>query len=232
MKRTQTFITILLTLFLSSIAMAQTQNDEERNREVKGIKTIQFGIRSGLNLSFPSGNLVEADEARIGYHVGSYIQIPSKKKTFVYEIGLFYSLEGFEAGWLYGDSIKSALELPAIGNDARTRIHVEYLDAQFIIKDNQNKKFSAYGGLEVSYLLSSEIYQEHTNELGELVKFTKTDSDGLSTMAMGMLIGLEYHVNHYFHINAQYTYPFTRLISESSTDVKNNTIKLGAGFTF
>ncbi len=232
MKRTQIFITILLSFLFSSIASAQTQQDEERNRQVKGIKKMQFGIRSGLNVSFPSGNLAEANESRIGYHVGSYIQIPSKKKTFVYEMGLFYSLEGFESALLYGDPTQSALNLPAIGNGALTRIHVEYLDAQFILKDNQSEKFSAYGGLELSYLLSAEIYQEHSNELDELVKYRSSSTDGLSKMAMGILIGMEYHVNHFFHINAQYTYPLTRMISEPATDIKNNTIKLGAGFTF
>ena len=232
MKRTQHYITILFTVLFSVIAMAQTQNEEEKNRAVKGIKKMQFGIRSGLNLSFPSGNLVEANDSRIGYHVGTYIQIPSKKKTFVYEFGLFYSLEGFESAWLYSDSVKSALNLPAIGNGAQTRIHVEYLDAQFIVKDNQNEKFSAYGGLEISYLLSAEIYQEHINDQNELVKFRSSSTDGLSKINMGVLIGLEYHVNHFFHINAQYTYPFTRMIDEPTTDIKNNTIKLGAGFTF
>lgn len=232
MKRTSSFITIILTLFLSTLAFSQTRDEEDKKREVKGITSIQFGIRSGLNLSFPSGNLVESNESRIAYHVGSYIQLPSKKKTFVYEMGLFYSLEGYDAAWLYGEEVQEALNLPSIGNGAPTRIHVDYLDAQFIIKDNQNEKFSAYGGLELSYLLASEVYQEHTNEAGELIKYTSTDKDGLSTMSVGVLIGLEYHINHFFHINAQYTYPFSRMISESSTDVKNNTFKLGAGFTF
>lgn len=232
MKKTQTYITILLTVLLSTVVFSQTRDDEDKKREVKGIKKMQFGIRSGLNLSFPSGNLVEANESRLGYHVGGYIQMPSKSKKFVYELGLFYSLEGFESALLYSDSIKSSVGLPAIGNNALTRLYVEYLDAQFIVKDNQSEKFSAYGGLEVSYLLSSEIYQEHVNDAGELVKFRKTNPDGLSKVAVGVLIGLEYHVNHFFHINAQYTYPFTRIFSEPSTDVKNNTIKLGAGFTF
>lgn len=232
MKRTQTLITVLLTVFLSSITFAQTETDEDKNREVKGIKTVQFGIRSGLNYSFPSGNLIEAGDSRIGYHVGSYIQIPSKKKKFVYEVGLFYSLEGFETAWLFTDQIKTSLNLPAIGKNAPTRIHTDYLDAQFIIKDNQSEKFSAYGGLEISYLLASEVYQEFVNEQNELEKYTSTNSDGLSTIAVGVLIGLEYHVNHYFHVNTQFTYPFSRMLSESSTDVKNNTIKIGAGFTF
>lgn len=232
MKRTTSYFTLILTIFLYTLTFAQTKSEEDKNREVKGIKEIQFGIRSGLNLSFPSGNLVEASKSRFGYHVGTYIQIPSKKKAFVYEIGLFYSQEGFKAAWLYSDSIKSELNLPAIGNGAPTRIHVEYLDAQFIFKDNQNEKLSAYGGLEVSYLLSSEIYQEYKDSSGELIKYRSTKKDGLSTMAMGAIIGLEYHVNHYLHINGQYTYPFTRMISAPTSDVKNSTIKLGVGFTF
>ncbi len=232
MKRTQILLTICLTLFLSSFAFSQTKDDEEKNRQVKGITEMQFGIRSGLNVSFPSGNLVESSESRLGYHVGAYFQLPSKSKKFVYELGFFYSLEGFDAAWLFGDSIRASLNLPSIGNAAPTRIHIENLDAQVIIKDNQNEKFSAYGGLELSYLLSAEIYQEHINDQNELVKYTSTDLDGLSKVSLGVLIGLEYHINHFFHINAQYTYPFTRMLSESTSDVKNNTIKLGAGFTF
>jgi len=70
---------------------------------IAGTIKIQVGIRSGLNYSFSSGNLVESLDSRISYHVGSYLQIPTKRKKMIIETGVFYSNEGYEAGLLYGE---------------------------------------------------------------------------------------------------------------------------------
>ncbi|MGB1295561.1 MAG: outer membrane beta-barrel protein [Flavobacteriales bacterium] len=234
MKRTQ--ITKILFLF-SMVCIAingysQTEDEEEKNRAVKGSKKIQVGIRSGLNYSFSSGNLVESLDSRISYHVGSYLQIPTKRKKMIIETGVFYSNEGYEAGLLYGEKLQNSLNLPAIGNDALTRLHLEYLDIQLILKDNQSEKFSAFGGLEFAYLLGSELTQEYKDSDNNNQVFTSTSSKGINKTNIGAILGLEYHVNKFFHINAQYTYPISRVFQNAESDVKNNIIKLSAGFTF
>lgn len=224
---------ILLIILLPLLSFQSfSQNDTDAKREIKGTKKTQFGIRSGLNYSFLSGNLVELLDSRFAYHVGGYIQIPVNEKKFLLEVGSFYSLEGVDNSLLYGDKIQQALELPSIGNLAPTILKLDYLDFQFILKDNQSEKFSAFGGIEFSYLLGSEIEQEYVNEDNVVQKYSNTNISGLSNSAIGIIIGLEYHVNRLLHVNAQYTHALTRVIKDSSTDVKNSVIKLSVGFTF
>lgn len=230
MQQLKYIIILLFSIGFCSATLGQ--NSEEEAKKVKGIKKTQIGIRSGLNYSFSAGNLFELIKARVGYHVGAYAQIPVNKKKFILEIGTFYSLEGFDNGVLYGTEIQNALNLPSIGNQALTRIHLDYLDFQFILKDNQSEKFSAFGGFEISYLLNSEVYQEYTDDSDVLHRYTSTGSEGLAKSSFGVILGLEYHVNHYLHINTQYTHPFTRFITDNKTDVKNSVFKLSVGFTF
>ncbi|MGB0884192.1 MAG: outer membrane beta-barrel protein [Flavobacteriales bacterium] len=228
-KSTLYCLFIILLAFVNQQTKAQSK--EEQGRKVQRFSKTQFGIRSGLNLSFPTGNLIERLKSRVHYHLGAYAQIPSPSKQFLYEIGGYLSNEGFETALIYGDDLMEDLEVNSSGNQAPTNLKAQYLDIQYIVKDNQNNKYSAFAGLETTFLLNSEVFQEYKED-GEVKSTRVQNPKGLQTFGMGAIIGLEYHVNHFLHVNLNYTYPFTRMFKNSSTDVKNNSVKLGVGFTF
>lgn len=229
-----------LVLILGMQSFAQNKKEEEKKRKVHRVSKLQLGIRSGLNLSFLNGNGIIRDKNRVAYHFGVYGQmpIPKKSKDFLLEVGVLYSLKGYDKAKLVGDDNYTVLgsEVSLTNKDkysSQSNLKVTYLDIPIVIKDNQSEKFSPYGGFQFSTVLNSSF--EYAYKLDKDTDWnvrTSTNKDNFKTLQFGVILGLEYHVNHFLNLNVSYVYPMSMIDKKSESEIKMNDLKLGIGFTF
>lgn len=215
----------ILTVFL----FAGTQDSFAQRKKKRNYK---YGIRAGLNYSYLSGSNIEHDEALFDYHVGGYMQFPISD-NLIFEPGINLSFKGYDAASVQGAQAREVFGLPETKSVGKLR--ASYIDIPLVVKDNQSTQFSPYAGLELNFLMSQEHEFEYEveNEEGEAELVTvQQDLDNLRDMQISALIGLEYHLSSFAHINVSYGLGLSSVDANGDTDLKNNTIKLAVGFTF
>lgn len=223
------------------ISTAQNRRDKDKKRQIHRVKKTQFGIRSGLNYSMTIGNDIIGNESRIAYHLGAYVQFPlsKKNKDLLIETGLFYSHKGWDLGYIVPDKMNEYMGAVTGLNKleyGQSSAKMEFLDIPIVLKDNQSEKFVPFGGLEFSTLLKTdfEYGYKYVGEDGkEVFKTERTQpKDNLQTLFIGVIMGMEYHVNHFLNLNASFNYPLTNLDNKGFSDIKILNLKLAVGFTF
>lgn len=195
-------------------------------------RNFKYGIRAGLNYSFLSGSNIEHDEGLYDYHVGGYLQFPISK-NLIFEPGMNLSFKGYDAATVVGTKARDVLGLPE--SRSISKLRASFIDIPLVVKDNQSADFSPYAGLEFNFLMSQEHEFEYAveNEDGDQELVTvKQDLEDLRAVQTSALIGLEYHLSTFAHINISYGLALSSFDGEGDTDLKNNTLKLAVGFTF
>jgi opacity protein-like surface antigen len=233
-------LTCFLLIFTAQITWAQeTEDKEEKKRKVHRVDKGQIGIRSGLSYSFPHGNGFVRDRNRFAYHVGAYYQRPlsKKDKALLIEIGAFMSLKGYDNGRLVGDDLYVMAGAEPLKDQESygkaSTLKLTYIDVPIVIKDNQSEKFSPYGGIQFSSIIQSNFEYSH-KEAGsnDFVNKEASSTSGYKTAELGIIMGMEYHVNHFLNVNLTYNYPLGVIDKKSVSEIKMHEIKLGIGFTF
>ena len=195
-------------------------------------RNFKYGIRAGLNYSYFSGSNIEHDEALFDYHVGGYLQFPISD-NLIFEPGINLSFKGFDAASVQGAQAREVLGLPETKSISSLR--ASFIDIPLVVKDNQSTNFSPYAGLEFNILTGQENKFEYEVEDAEgetqLVTVDQELAD-LRDFQVSALLGLEYHLSSFAHLNISYALGLSSIDANGDTDIKNNTVKLAVGFTF
>ncbi len=222
----------LLTVFLISGSTIAQEDKSSKKRKVHQVKELQFGIRAGFNTSTATGVDVETTSSLIGFHAGAYAQKPIQKNSLLLEIGALYTQKGYDKAYLFGDDAAFTFQADTVGGSAPGALTVNYLDIPIILKDNQFEKLSPFAGIECHILLDSEYNYAYINSNDELIKDTQTDLKDLKNFNVSALIGVEYHVNHFFNLNLAYSYGLSTIDKGNNVKLKLNVIRLSGGFSF
>ncbi len=236
---------LLLFCFFTFFNNLQAQEDKaSKKRKVHQVKELLFGIRAGFNSSTATGLAVETESSFLGFHAGAYAQKPIQKGQLLLEVGAFYSQKGYDKAILFGDAAAFTFQADTVGGSAPGTLTVNYLDIPIIIKDNQHERFSPFAGLEWNILLNSKYKYSYTKiteelaedmtvvEIEELIEDTQSNLSDLKNVNMSAIIGLEYHVNHFFNLNIAYSYGLSTIDKGNNVKLKLNTIRLSGGFSF
>lgn len=223
---------LLFSLFFSFTDLCAQEDKASKERKVHSIKKKQFGIRGGLNVSNMSGIDINRDQALLGFHVGGYVQFPISNDQLILETGAYYSQKGYSKATVFGDEAQFTLQAEAVGSDAPGELLLNFVDIPIILKDNQFENFSPFGGIEWNVLLDSEYNYSYLNEAEELITDRQTNLSDLKNVNLSAVLGLEYHVNHFFNLNISYYYSFSTIDKGNNLKLKINTIKISGGFSF
>lgn len=206
-----------------------TEDSYAQRRKKRNFK---YGIRAGLNYSYLSGSNIERDEGLFDYHVGGYLQFPISD-NLIFEPGINLSFKGYDAASVQGSQAREVLGLPE--SKSVSSLRASFIDIPLVVKDDQSTNFSPYAGLEFNILMNQEHEFEYEVEdadgATELVTLQQ-ELANLRDFQVSALIGLEYHLSSFAHINVSYGLALSTFDDNGDTDLKNNTIKLAVGFTF
>ena len=162
-----------------------------------------FGVRAGLS----SANFSETNyNAKVGFHVGGYYRY--EIDNFAIEPGIQFSQKGYES------------------NEKTTGLVIDerlnYLDFPLLFRYDVIPVLNIFAGPQASFLLSRKY---------ELAGVTSTSTEVIRGYDFGGVIGIGAYITG--GINLQLSYDFGLIgLNYFNTDVKNQVLKISAGFDF
>lgn len=162
-----------------------------------------FGVRAGLS----SANFSDTNyNAKVGAHVGFYYWY--ELGNFAIEPGIQFSQKGYES------------------NEKSTGLVIDerlnYLDFPLLFRVDIIPVLNVFAGPQASFLLSRKY---------ELAGVTSTSTDVIRGYDFGGLVGMSAYLPG--GVNLQLSYDFGLIgLNYFNTDVKNQVLKISAGFDF
>ena len=202
---------------------------------------IKYGFRAGLNVSDWAGDAAATIEdlvsltdvfetkSNIGFHVGSYLEIPVGERLVI-EPALLYSQKGIRVEGRLPEDLPGILDILNVNATVTNRAH--YIDMPVIARYYLNEGFNIFGGPQISYLASNKLNVE-AGALGFNVLNQALDiNEGFRKVDVGLTAGLGYKLPGGVNISASYDFGLTSLDDRSNFDAYNRTAKVSVGYTF
>ncbi len=223
---------LFISIFSVNVKLQAQEDKDNKNRKLQQVTDLKFGIRGGFNSSSATGVDIETIDSFLGFHIGGFAQKPIQNDQLLLEIGALYSQKGFDKAILFGDDAAFTFQADTVGTSAAGSFTANFIDIPIIIKDNQYERFSPFAGLEMNILLNSEYNYSYTNADGEVIVGKETNLKDLKNFNMAAIVGLEYHFNHFFHVNFAYSYGLGSIDQGGDVKLKLNVIRICGGFSF
>ena len=179
-----------------------------------GTTSAQTSIVAGINMANFSGDDWGFDsDMKMGIRVGILGKLPLSEYVSV-RGGVLYSVKGYEVSDTY-DPLGSGYYIDMIGT-------LSYIESPLGFEFSANDMIFFHAGIYSGFLIS--VRNEMTGYLDN------TSKDGVSSVDMGLDLGLTFLVSDAISINAGYQHGFIGAIED--TDIMNSSIIIGMGYTF
>ena len=202
---------------------------------------IKYGFRAGLNVSDWAGDAAATIEdivsltdvfdvrSNVGFHVGSYLEIPVGN-NWVIEPALLYSQKGISVKGRLPENLPWILEILNIDATVTNRAH--YIDMPVIARYYVGEGLNIFGGPQISYLASNKLNIE-AGALGfNVLNETLDINEGFRRVDVGLTAGLGYKLASGLNISASYDFGLASLDDQNNFDVYNRVARLSVGYTF
>jgi len=197
--------TKILTAALVLFTIVLTAQEQE--------KRIQFGVRSGLNISSVVGEDedFESPDARFSFYGGLVVEGKINDRFSVLS-EVFYSRQGFELGESFDD------------DEFDPQLQVDYIQVPLMLKVNIFEGLSAHAGPQFGFKISEEYDTDILDNGGD------TDTDFFKDFDLQITTGVQYSFKIGLFVQARYTYGISEL--RDNTEIHNSVFSTGVGFMF
>ena len=167
---------------------------------------VSFGIKGGANLANLSGEDVEDNKAKIGFHVGGLVQIPVAT-SFSVQPELYYSDQG--------------AKFEEEGDDYN--LNLGYLNVPVLAKYTSTSGFYGQTGPQLGFLMSAKVKAD-----GEKVDV----KDSFKSTDFSWVFGLGYQTSSNVGIDLRYNLGLGNIADSDDAKVKNSVFQLGVYYVF
>jgi hypothetical protein len=217
-------ILLFSTLFMSAIALAQTEPS--------------FGIRAGISSSNIKGDAANSlndlldytngwitTNNKTGFYAGAYASIPLGGTVSV-EPGIGYTQRGYE---MKGELGIKGMEF--IGANAKALLTSHYVDIPVLLKVNM-EGLQLFAGPQVSYLAKSDL-RTTAGVLGfNILNKTMDATEQFNRWDAGFTGGIGYQFGNGLNISGSYDHGLSKIDANQNFDAYNRSFKIGLGFNF
>lgn len=198
---------------------------------------VQFGVKAGVNLATITGDDIEDNSSKVGFHVGGVAEIKISEK-FSVQPELIFSQQGTksefsESGEFGGNSFSYEEEL---------KIKANYLNLPVMAKFYVAEGLSLEAGPQVGFLLSADAESEFTDtETFDGVTTTESGSfeqdvkDEFKSVDFGVGFGAGYKLDSGLNFGLRYNLGLSSIGEDfdgEEYDVKNNVLQFSVGYMF
>ncbi|MEI6946021.1 porin family protein [Paraflavisolibacter sp. H34] len=219
---------LLLTLLISSLAMAQTGSSLKPS----------FGVRGGLSsasmkgeavnnlqdlLEYADGNITT--HSRTGYFAGAYVNLPLTEGLSV-EPGVYYTQKGYEMRGKF--NIKG---MDFLGINGKAQLTSQYIDMPLLLKGSIGG-FEIFGGPQLSYLAKANL-RTTAGALGfNMLDKTMDATEQFNRWDAGLTGGIGYQFPYGINVRASYDYGMSKADANKRLESYNRSFKVGVGLSF
>jgi opacity protein-like surface antigen len=171
-----------------------------------GAQNVDFGLKTGLNISTFTGGEVDRDNL-FGFHIGGFAEFKLNEK-FSLQPELLYSTQGAEVENL-------------------VKIKVDYLTIPLMVKYYLSENFSIEAGPQASFLVNDKGEIEDSNVIDFDFVEVKTDA---SSFDFVLNVGVGYNFTSHLFAQARYKYGVTTVVE--NPDIKNSVFQISLGYKF
>jgi len=206
---------LTITFFIALIFFASTGQAQETEKKT------EFGLKTGLNVSFFSASINSEPSVKAGFHIGVYSRTAISDKMY-FRPELYFSSQGQKDEWI------TPPNGPSLGSTTTT---VNYLNVPLLFETNNKVSFQF--GPQVGLLLSGR-------EVGTINQ-QKVDDDLKESMKaadLSLVLGLGVNASEHLNLGVRFNIGVTPIFDEPQgapgdfPKIQNRVLHLVAGFSF
>lgn len=171
-------------------------------------KKAKFGIKTGLNISNIYGEDLDGNNAKPGFHLGAFVEIPLNNNWYL-QPELMYS----EQGTKNGDD----------------KLEFNYITIPFMFKYYFNNKFNIEFGPQFNYSANAKVSNDKSS-------VDISDEINQKDFTAGLDFGFGFLFNSHFGISARYNLGLTSITNKNDllgdSEFKNTVFQLSLAFKF
>ena len=218
---------ILIILSFLSISIVKAQDKKTNN--------IKFGVKGGLNLSYPQiggeyGFEYNEISSRTGFHLGGFAQIKVSKK-FIFQPELLINNIGIKTS--YSENGSGGYHFT---DDSK--FNLTYISIPLIEKFSIYDGLSLEGGPQLGFITKGAVESQYSEtHLGQ-VYYHSEIYNNFKTIDFGLNIGASYEIENNLVFSARYYFGLEDVSKLNKTEYnpsisyKNNSFQLSVGYLF
>ncbi|ASK32660.1 hypothetical protein CEY12_03085 [Chryseobacterium sp. T16E-39] len=228
-----------LAIVAGSLAFAQeTQTTTATITPVNKEKDpITFGIKGGANSAQFSEQQLSANNQKIGFNAGAFVNIPLSKQFSVQPEVLYNQLGAKSV--LSSSEVTTGATTVKTQRDFKTTLN--YISVPVMVQFKPVDNFYIEAGPEFSYFIDGKNKGETTvtsttNSIATTQKTSVSETinkDDINRFNFGLGLGLGYYFTPHLGINARYVNSLTKIEkSRPAADNNNRVFQLGLNYKF
>ncbi|MCX7550448.1 porin family protein [Xanthomarina sp. F2636L] len=201
-------------LFSTNIMVAQADS-----------KTIQFGVKGGVNSTTISGDDFNDVKSRTSFNVGVLAEIPITDRLSL-QPEVMYSGQGFDVKEIDQDNIFDTNE--------NIEYQLDYIQVPLLLKAYLVKGLSIEAGPQFGFKIHEELDFQPNSDGGD-IEINEEDSY-VKDFDTGIVLGAAYKFDNGFFVNGRYNLGLTNIFEDNTifenVDAKHAVWQFGIGFMF
>jgi Outer membrane protein beta-barrel domain len=174
-------------------------------------------------LNFTDG--IITTHAVTGFNGGGYVNIPVGGNLSV-EPGLYYSAKGYQLKGSY-----TVKDISILSANAVSTLRTGYIDMPVLLKADFNG-LQVFAGPQVSYLTGASLNTRASVAFFDLLNSDMDITSRFNRWDAAVTGGVGYQFSNGLRLTAAYERGLMKADAERNTQLYNQGIKIGAGFTF
>lgn len=188
-------------------------------------KTVQFGVKGGVNFSTITSDEFNDLKSRTSFNVGLLAEIPITERISI-QPEVMYSGQGFDVREIDQDNV--------FDTDENIEYQLDYIQAPILVKVYLIEGLSVEAGPQFGFKIHEELDFDPNSDGGD-VEVDRDDSY-IKDFDTSLAVGAAYKFNNGFFVNARYTFGLTNIFKDNTVlenvDAKNALWQAGVGFMF
>ncbi|WP_418123665.1 porin family protein [Chryseobacterium sp. PTM-20240506] len=227
-----------LAIVAGSLVFAQeTQTTATITTVNKEKEPIRFGIKGGANSAQFSQQQLSANNQKIGFNAGVFVNIPLSKQFSIQPEALYNQLGA--------RSVLSSTEVTTGATTVKTqrdyKTTLNYVSVPVMVQFKPAENFYVEAGPEFSYFIDGKNKGENTvtsttNGIATTQKNSVSETinkDDINKFNFGLGLGLGYYFTRNLGINARYVNSLTKIDkSRPAAENNNRVFQLGLNYKF